>query len=122
MRYVGTVSTGPLALSDYFDLEDASDVHNQPLWHYTDAAGLSGILTSGKIRATHVAHLNDPTEIVHGEELASLLAKNLAWPERSEHVTAGPRAPKARHARPTRSLFPAFTCIRGRSPTRHMSS
>jgi len=64
MRYVGTVSTGPLALSDYFELEDASDVHNQPLWHYTDAAGLSGILTSGKIRATHVAHLNDPTEIV----------------------------------------------------------
>jgi hypothetical protein len=39
------------------------------LYHYTDAAGLKGIVESGVLRATHVAFMNDVTEYLH----ASLL-------------------------------------------------
>jgi len=92
MTYVYSISAGPQKASDYFDQEDTSDEHgDNPLWHYTDAAGLQGILSSGKIRATHVAHLNDPTEIVHGEELVSLFARNLKWPEEYVHGNAALR-------------------------------
>jgi len=35
-------------------------------YHYTDSAGLFGILDSGNIRLTDIAGLNDPTEISHG--------------------------------------------------------
>jgi hypothetical protein len=38
-----------------------------PLYHYTDAAGLLGILSSRKIFATHPRHLNDRNEFILGE-------------------------------------------------------
>lgn len=37
---------------------------NTQLFHYTNAAGLNGILGSGNIWATHYLHLNDPKEIL----------------------------------------------------------
>ena len=39
---------------------------DRPLFHYTSASGLLGILSSGSIWATHIAYLNDMTEFVHG--------------------------------------------------------
>jgi hypothetical protein len=38
------------------------------LYHYTNGAGLEGILRSGNLRATHYQHLNDPTEITFIKE------------------------------------------------------
>ena len=40
------------------------------LHHYTDGAGLLGILQSGRIRMTSIFHLNDPSELRHGIEMA----------------------------------------------------
>jgi hypothetical protein len=37
----------------------------ETLYHYTDAAGLKGIIESGAIRATHVAYMNDASEYLH---------------------------------------------------------
>lgn len=40
-----------------------------PLWHYTTAEGLLGILTTHSIWATDMRYLNDTTELVHAERL-----------------------------------------------------
>jgi hypothetical protein len=39
------------------------------LYHYTDAAGLKGIVESGVLRATHVAFMNDASEYLHAASL-----------------------------------------------------
>lgn len=39
---------------------------SEPLYHYTDANGLLGILTSGKLWATEIRFLNDPSELTYG--------------------------------------------------------
>lgn len=39
------------------------------VWHYTTAAGLSGILRSQTLWATETAFLNDASEIDYGTEL-----------------------------------------------------
>lgn len=39
------------------------------VWHYTDSAGLLGILESSSIRATQVAAVNDSTETVYATRL-----------------------------------------------------
>jgi len=36
------------------------------IYHYTDSAGLLGILASGRIRLTDILALNDPSELRHG--------------------------------------------------------
>jgi hypothetical protein len=53
------------------------DRPERPLYHYTTAEGLWGIIRDRAIWATHFRHLNDPTELVHGEELAFEVAKDL---------------------------------------------
>jgi hypothetical protein len=40
------------------------------IFHYTNDIGLHGVLTSGKIWLTDVAHLNDPSELQYGIEVA----------------------------------------------------
>src|SRR5688572_2314901 len=35
------------------------------IYHYTDSAGLLGILESGRIRLTDIYGLNDPSEVLH---------------------------------------------------------
>ena len=42
---------------------------NKPIWHYTNGAGLLGIIESGAVRATHVAAVNDSTETVYATRL-----------------------------------------------------
>jgi hypothetical protein len=56
------------------------------LWHYTDAHGLAGILQSRKIFATHFRHLNDPTELVHGEKIVAEVAGELSKDSAVEEV------------------------------------
>jgi hypothetical protein len=51
-------------------------VQSQLVWHYTDGAGLLGILQDGALRATSVLMLNDSVEFRHG---ADLIAQR--WPE-----------------------------------------
>jgi hypothetical protein len=41
------------------------------LHHYTDAWGLKGIIESGRIRATHIAYMNDASEYLHAVYLLS---------------------------------------------------
>jgi hypothetical protein len=41
-----------------------------PLYHYTDAAGLAGIIRSQEIWFTSAYHLNDPSEFTYGTNLA----------------------------------------------------
>jgi hypothetical protein len=48
------------------------------LWHYTNAAGLQGILNERTIRATHVAHPNDRSELRIGEDMVVEVANDLA--------------------------------------------
>jgi hypothetical protein len=52
----------------------ASDVCNQvtvPLYHYTDAAGLDGIIKNQEVWFTSYTQLNDPSEISYGMAIAS---------------------------------------------------
>jgi Protein of unknown function (DUF2971) len=44
------------------------------LYHYTDAAGLKGIVEGGVMRATHLAFMNDASEYLHA---VSLLLENV---------------------------------------------
>jgi hypothetical protein len=44
-----------------------------PLYHYTDAAGLEGIVKNQQVWFTSYTHLNDPTEIKYGMSIASEL-------------------------------------------------
>lgn len=55
-----------------------SPMFAEPLWHYTDAAGLHGIVGSGQIRATHSGHLNDTEEIHFGHRQAARAALSLS--------------------------------------------
>jgi len=46
----------------------------QTLFHYTDAAGLKGIIEGGVLRATHISFMNDSSEYLHA---VSLLAQEI---------------------------------------------
>ncbi len=43
------------------------------LYHYTDDAGLRGIIESGKLWLTDIFNLNDPSELQHGSSIAARL-------------------------------------------------
>jgi len=66
-----------VALAREFPYPD-SPTFTEPLWHYTDAAGLHGIVGSGQIRATHSGHLNDTEEIHFGHRQAARAALSLS--------------------------------------------
>lgn len=48
------------------------------IYHYTNDAGLCGILESGKIWLNDLFQMNDPSELKHGVEHAIELTKNMA--------------------------------------------
>ena len=58
-------------------LEKQSNQASQPavLYHFTDAAGLAGILGSKTIRASLVVSLNDASEVLYGLRLARKVVK-----------------------------------------------
>lgn len=49
------------------------DTITAPLYHYTDRAALSGIITNSEIWFTHYQHLNDDREIKFGLEIAKAI-------------------------------------------------
>lgn len=57
---------------------DISNSYDEPLYHYTTASGLKGILDSKKLWFTDAFHLNDPTEIEYGMKLAVEAFKNVS--------------------------------------------
>src|SRR5215475_7899868 len=69
-RFIESLARTP---SPHFD--------GKPLFHYTDAAGLKGIIESNSLRATATNYLNDSSEIEYGcalldEVLEEWLAAN----------------------------------------------
>src|SRR4051812_25177954 len=50
---------------------------NKPLYHYTDAVGLEGIIKNQEVWFTSFKHLNDPTEIEYGMSIAAELLKEI---------------------------------------------
>ena len=49
-----------------------------PLYHYTNGYGLKGILESGRIWFTDYRHLNGPSELTHGIDMAHDVARLLS--------------------------------------------
>jgi hypothetical protein len=65
----------------------AGDTRNQvttPLYHYTDAAGLEGIVKNQQVWFTRYTHLNDPSEITYGMKIASELLSEIG--QASDHL------------------------------------
>lgn len=60
----------------------------QPLYHYTDAAGVLGIIRGKQIWATHFRYLNDQDELEAGERIITDEARRLAG-ERPEETARG---------------------------------
>jgi hypothetical protein len=58
--------------------EQTKNTIEVPLYHYTDGLGLRGIIESGQIWFTDYRHLNDPSELVHGIDMAHDDARMLA--------------------------------------------
>ena len=50
----------------------------ETLYHYTDVRGLKGILEAGQIWFTDYRHLNDPSELTHGIDMARDVAHHIA--------------------------------------------
>jgi len=57
---------------------DSRNAITAPLYHYTDARGLEGIISAQQIWFTHYQHLNDPSEMEFGISVAK---KVLAGPK-----------------------------------------
>jgi len=58
----------------------AAETRNQvtaPLYHYTDAAGLEGIVKNQQLWFTSYTHLNDPSEITYGMRIAKELLSEI---------------------------------------------
>jgi hypothetical protein len=51
-------------------VDGALEPGSGPLWHYTNADGLKGIVTTDRLWATDTAFLNDSAELVYGVDLA----------------------------------------------------
>lgn len=58
--------------------EQAKIIIDNPLYHYTDGNGLRGILANQSIWFTDYRHLNDPSELIHGIEMAHDVIRLLA--------------------------------------------
>jgi hypothetical protein len=56
--------------------EEATKI-TEPLYHYTDAGGLRGIVESQKIRFTSYLHLNDPSELIYGMDIVHRLLNDI---------------------------------------------
>jgi hypothetical protein len=69
--------------------EPATTTGNVPkvtsLAHYTNLAGLHGILESGQLWASNVAFLNDREELLHGVKCASRALSSILKDRKLEH-------------------------------------
>lgn len=71
--------------AELFRLEKEDDPP-ELLFHYTTPEGFHGILEKKEIWATHFRFLNDPREVIHGEELALQVVKELYESEQDDYV------------------------------------
>jgi hypothetical protein len=55
---------------EYLECEQRKNTIDTALYHYTDASGLKGIIESETIWFTDYRHLNDPSELTHGIDMA----------------------------------------------------
>ena len=62
---------------EHSQLEQARTTIDTPLYHYTDERGLKGIIESETIWFTNYRHLNDPSELIHGIDLAKDVSRAL---------------------------------------------
>jgi hypothetical protein len=60
----------------HMESEDKKNTIDTELYHYTDARGLKGIIESETIWFTDYRHLNDPSELTHGMEMARDVMNN----------------------------------------------
>jgi hypothetical protein len=58
--------------------EQNNSTITETLYHYTDVRGLKGILEAGHIWFTDYRHLNDPSELTHGIDMARDVAHQIA--------------------------------------------
>lgn len=58
-----------LKIGEVFAAYCAKKPPPETLYHYTNSAGLKGIIESGAVRATHVAFMNDATEYLHATQV-----------------------------------------------------
>jgi hypothetical protein len=65
------------------ELDDINKV-TAPLFHYTNMAGLTAIINSQQIWLTSIFHLNDPSELGHGADIALAILNSEA--DRGDHV------------------------------------
>ena len=87
-----------------------SEIHPE-LFHYTSEVGLSGILQSQYLRATHWQYLNDGEELVHlHETLISLIQPDLL--EHAKHANQ-----RAAHSEEFRTFLSSVGGIEGLSRT-----
>ena len=61
----------------FLSARDARDQIVTPLYHYTDAAGLEGIVKTQQVWSTDFTHLNDPSELTYGMAIASELLSEI---------------------------------------------
>lgn len=64
-------------LSAYLKETDIRNKIEEPLYHYTDSAGLSGIIMNQEIWFTSYKHMNDPSEIAYGMSIALQLLEEI---------------------------------------------
>jgi hypothetical protein len=62
---------------DHLKATQAREVIATPLYHYTDKVGLQGIITNQEVWFTDHWHVNDPTEIKFGIEIASKILREI---------------------------------------------
>ncbi|MGW1781683.1 DUF2971 domain-containing protein [Streptomyces sp. NPDC002143] len=73
-------------MNSYADESIALDA----VYHYTNAAGLLGIISGGQLWATDVEFLNDAQELTYaGDRLLRVIQAELVTASLREHVTAG---------------------------------
>lgn len=60
---------------EHLQAEQDRNAIYEPLYHYTDGRGLKGVLESGQLWFTDYRHLNDPSELIHGINMAHHVAR-----------------------------------------------
>jgi hypothetical protein len=65
---------------------DAANEVREPLYHYTNMGGLLGIVSSEEMWFTNILHLNDPSELGYGIDIARDILDDEAKRSRNAHV------------------------------------
>jgi len=61
--------------AEHLKAEQDKNTVEDTLYHYTDGHGLRGIIENGQIWFTDYRHLNDPSELIHGIDMAHDVAR-----------------------------------------------